>query len=255
MILSARDFPIKRLPPVWNRYSSLVDDLAKQGAKIVVLPEKIEALSAAETPKYQARLAEFAKRDGVFLAVGVQLNGTSGKENVLWLFDPSRGLIASYLKQHMVPHLESDLTPGHENVKETIGQVPFGLVICRDLLFANLGREYGRLGVSALLVPAWDFYVDAWMASSEAELRGIENGYAVVRAGRESYLNISDRYGHVIARRRSDFLPGSSLLADLPVGPPMPTLYTRYGNWFGWVNVVGLAAILFWPARQAKQAR
>ena len=44
-----------------------------------------------------------------------------------------------------------------------------------------------------MLIPAWDFYVDAWMASNVADMRGVENGYSIIRAGRESYLNVCDR--------------------------------------------------------------
>ena len=85
----------------------------------------------------------------------------------------------------MVPYLESDLTPGHENIEVRIDGEPYGLVICRDMFFTHLAQAYSRLGVAALLVPAWDFYVDAWWASRVAALRGVEGGYSVVRASRE----------------------------------------------------------------------
>jgi apolipoprotein N-acyltransferase len=58
-----------------------------------------------------------------------------------------------------------------------------------------------------------------------------------VRAGRESYLNVSDRYGRTIARKRSDNLPGAWLIADLPLTPAQPTFYARYGDMFGWLCV------------------
>ena len=77
----------------------------------------------------------------------------------------------------------------------------------------------------------------SWLAA----LRGVESGYSVVRVGREGSLNASDRYGHTIARKRSDYMPGSSVLVDLPLGPATPTLYVRCGNAFGWLSVVGSA--------------
>jgi apolipoprotein N-acyltransferase len=108
----------------------------------------------------------------------------------------------------------------------------------------------------ALLVPAWDFYRDAWMASSAAELRGVEGGYAVGRAGRESYLNITDRYGRVVARARSDFLPGKTLLADLPLCATGPTMYARTGDVFGWLCVAAsvLGFVLIRRARRTHPA-
>jgi len=117
-------------------------------------------------------------------------------------------------------------------------------VICRDLLFPGLGRRYGRLGVAALLIPAWDFGRDAWMETATAVLRGVESGYSVVRAGRDSYLDVSDRYGRIVARRRSASLPGRGLVADLPLGPARPTIYARFGDVFGWLCALGVCAFL-----------
>ncbi len=229
---------------VWDGYAATVSSLAKSGARIVVLPEKVAALSDADAGFRRKELSELAERNGIYLVAGLQLNHSDEKDNTLWLFGPSDGLMAEYHKQHLVPHLEADLAPGHEDMVRQIDGRRFGLAICRDLLFASPAQEYGRLGVSVLLVPAWDFYVDAWMASSVADLRGVENGYSIVRAGRESYLNVSDRYGRLTGRKRSDFLPGASLLVDLPLGPAQPTLYSRFGNWFGYLAIFGMVVTL-----------
>jgi apolipoprotein N-acyltransferase len=239
-----RSIPSQHVEAVWSGYEDTVARLAAEGARIVVLPEKIAALAPEEAAKRQHELASLAQRTGVYLVAGVQLNRVERKDNASWLFSPTGELLAEYHKQHMVPHLESDLAPGKEEIVRSISGAPFGLAICRDLIFTDFGRRYGRLGVSAMLVPGWDFYRDAWMASSVAALRGVENGYSVVRAGRESYLNVSDRYGHTVARRRSDFLPGSSVLADLPLGPATPTFYARYGNTFGWFSVAASAIMI-----------
>jgi apolipoprotein N-acyltransferase len=238
----------ERVEAVWRGYEDLVIGLAGRGARIVVLPEKIAALAPEEADRRQAQLAALAQRAGVHLVAGVQLDRAHGKDNVAWLFSPAGELLAEYRKQHMVPYLESDLTPGGVELVRTLDGAPFGLAICRDMIFTAFGRRYGQLGVSAMLVPAWDFYRDAWMASGVAALRGVENGYAVVRAGRESYLNVSDRYGRTLARRRSADLPGSSLLADLPLAPVEPTFYARHGDVFGWLSVVAALVVLLQPA-------
>ena len=62
-------------------------------------------------------------------------------------------------------------------------------------LVAQLGRAYSRLGVDAMLVPAYDFDRDAWSHASMAVLRGVEGGFSVVRAARDGLLTVSDRYG------------------------------------------------------------
>jgi apolipoprotein N-acyltransferase len=250
-LASIDDFIGGNTPPehaetVWRGYEELVAALARQGARIVVLPEKIAALQPEAAARRQAQMASLARRVHVYLVVGVQLDRPRDKFNVSWLFSPAGELLAEYRKQRMVPHLESDLTPGTENMVRTLHGTPFGLAICRDLIFSGVGRRYGELGVSSMLVPAWDFYRDAWMESGIATMRGVENGYAVVRAGRESYLNVSDRFGRTVARR-SAFLPGSSLLADVPVGAPDPTFYARHGEIFGWLSVAAATCFFIFP--------
>jgi apolipoprotein N-acyltransferase len=237
--------PFKDLDAVWTAYSENVGQLARGGARIVVLPEKMAAVAEDQMALRQRYFSAMAQRNSIYVAAGVQINHEDHKDNALWLFGPTGNLLAEYRKQHLVPALEGDLRAGHENKVIEIDGKRYGLAICRDLLFNDFGRAYGKLGVSALLVPAWDFYVDAWMETAVADMRGVENGYSVVRAGRESFLNVADRYGRVVARKRSDFLPGRSLIASVPLGTAVPTFYSRFGNWFGLLMVLGMLIVMF----------
>lgn len=229
---------------VWHRYSELVTELAGQGAKIVVLPEKIDALNVVEAKQRQQELTTLSQRTGVWLVAGMQVNGPDRKDNASWVISPTSGLVRVYLKQQMVPYLERDLTPGTAFMTQRIAGQTFGLAICRDMIFTGFGRSYGDPPVAAMLVPGWDFYTDAWMASGIAAMRGVENGYAVIRAGRESYLNVTDRFGRTIARKRSRFLPGASLIADVPLITAPPTLFARFGNVFGGLWIAAATGIL-----------
>jgi apolipoprotein N-acyltransferase len=253
-LVAVDDFVRPGIPPgrIWDAYDQAVRKLGAEGAHVVVLPEKIFWLAPDEAAQRRRQFATLARETGVYLVVGLRLNQPDRNRNVSWLFTPSGDLVAEYDKQHMVPYLESDLSPGRENVVRRIDGEPYGLVICRDMFFTDLGRAYSRLGVAALLIPAWDFYVDAWWASRVAALRGVENGYSVVRASRESFLAVSDRYGHILAQKRSAKLPGASMLATLPLGPAIPTPYARFGDVFGWLCVAGAVLALLLPRRAPK---
>ncbi len=91
-----------------------------------------------------------------------------------------------------------------------------------------------------LAVPAWDFVVDGRLHFRMALARGIENGFAMVRAAEQGLLTVTDGYGRTIASKAS----GSEalLVADVIPGPGA-TFYTRTGDWCGWL-ALGLAASL-----------
>jgi apolipoprotein N-acyltransferase len=235
------EVPREKADAIWKAYDEAVAHLAAQGARIVVLPEKIDVKELAAAQRREA-LADLARRNAIYLVVGIGLPTDAGWKNRAWLFGPNGDLLAEYDKQHLVPGLEKDMAQGHEDVAREIDGHRFGIAICKDMHFASLGRSYGKEKVAVVLEPAWDFYRDAWMSARIAALRGVENGYAVVHSARESLLSASDRYGRFVAETRSGPLPGVSVIAQVPIGSGAPTPYARFGDWFGWI-CVGLAVI------------
>jgi apolipoprotein N-acyltransferase len=225
--------PREKATAVWQAYDAAVVALGAQGARVVVLPEKIDEKESDATRR-SAALAELARRAGVYLVVGIGVTTDRSWMNRAWLFSPTGEMLGVYDKQHLVPGLEREMTPGKEDAVQDVEGHRFGIAICKDVHFASLGRSYGRRGISVLLEPAYDFVRDAWMTARIAAMRGIESGYAVVHAGRESVLSASDRYGRFLVERRSAPLPGASVIAHVPVAPGAPTPYARLGDWFGW---------------------
>ncbi|MBF0806839.1 hypothetical protein IR116_08825, partial [Streptococcus sp. 19428wA2_WM07] len=136
-------------------------------------------------------------------------------------------------------------------VQPVAGQA-MGLAICKDMHFAPLGLAYGKAGAQTMLVPAWDFQFDAWMGARMTVVRGVENGYAVLRAAREGVLTVSDAYGRVLAERASS-MPGSTLLAPLPAHPSVSTWAGWLGPLFGWL-CVALGVILLCLGHRAVPA-
>ena len=222
--------------PIWQRYAAKIANLASQGARIVVLPEKIARVDAEAVAPLQARLGAIAKANAIHLVVGIAIDAPDHVENRSWLFGPDGRLIADYSKQHMVPHLEDDYRPGHEDLLETIGGISFGLTICKDMDFPPLGRRYSRAGAMALLVPAWDFDRDGWFHDRMAVLLGVESGVTVIRSAVQGLMTVSDRYGRVLAEAPSAASDdgGSLFMADAPLGDGHPTIYARIGDGFGW---------------------
>jgi apolipoprotein N-acyltransferase len=230
---------------ILTEYDKSVTALAAQGAHVIVLPEKIAFITPAKTGEWQQHFGALAKENHVWLEVSVGIYGDKNPTNWAWLFTPEGALAASYQKHHMAPpERHEKYSSGTDYSVVTIDGETYGLAICKDMHFAAFGRAYGERHAAVMLVPAWDFdYLDGWIASRTTTMRGIENGYTIIRASREGLLTVSDAYGRILAETKSSEMPGSSLLARIVVADPVPTLYTRIGNLFGWICAA--AAVVF----------
>jgi apolipoprotein N-acyltransferase len=115
--------------------------------------------------------------------------------------------------------------------------------ICKDMDFPGLSREYGRKGAGLLLVPAWDFTLDGWLHGRMAVMRGVENGFTIVRSAKQGLLTVSDDRGRILAQQDAAYVNIGTLLATAPVRHA-GTFYSRWGDWFAWLNLAGLVAVL-----------
>jgi apolipoprotein N-acyltransferase len=244
--------PPARAQAVWDQYARHVEQLAGQGARLVLLPEKIAVLAPAQADAVRQRFQALARGTGTWIVLGIGVHDAAGRRNLAWLFAPDGAAPVSYQKHHLAPP-ERDFLAGRAYAVQPVAGQAMGLAICKDMHFAPLGHAYGAAGAQAMLVPAWDFQLDGWMGARMTVVRGVENGYAVLRAAREGVLTVSDAYGRVLAERASSTMPGSTLLAPLPAHPPVATWAGWLGPLFGWL-CVALSAILLWAGRRAAPA-
>jgi apolipoprotein N-acyltransferase len=107
--------------------------------------------------------------------------------------------------------------------------------------FTPLSRQYGKAGAGLLLVPAWDFVLDRWQHGHIAVMRGVEDGFSIVRAAKQGYLTVSDDRGRILAETQSDSAPFATLMTNVPAAHET-TVYLLLGDWFAWV---ALAALVF----------
>jgi apolipoprotein N-acyltransferase len=233
---------------VWRQYDAQVTALAGGGAGVILLPEKIDVLSASDAEARKAHLAKLAAANRIWLVAGLGVDNGQERRNEAWWFAPDGRLATNYLKHFMAPP-EREFVSGGEYPVSPIDGVKHGVAICKDMHFASLGRGFGARDAAVMMVPAWDFHDDAWMAANMTKLRGVENGYMVVRSSRDGLLSVSDAYGRILAVAGSRPFPGTSLFATVNVGPRVSTIYTRIGDSLGWLCVAGMAALLVLPRK------
>ncbi|MGC4812949.1 nitrilase-related carbon-nitrogen hydrolase [Micromonospora sp. DT228] len=204
-----------------TRYGPRVAGLVDQGARVVVLPEKVFAVTDTTLPLLVDALGQTEAR----VVVGAVLWRAGTAHNVALVLDPD-GTITTYTKQHLVPGLEDWMTPGDE----ALVQGRFGVAICKDLDYPDLVRRYRAAGASVLLVPALDFTSDGWLHGRMALVRGVENGLTVVRAAALGRLTVTDPGGRTVGETTT--AGDAELLVTAAPTTGWSTVYSRTGDWF-----------------------
>ena len=223
-------------------YGDAIERSANPGS-IVVLPESVLDLPEAQAQTAARELADRASATGSTILVGMSVEEADRITG--------RGLIAHpdsrfdwYVKQHLIPGIESELTAGSDPLVTQVGSARTGIAICKDMHFPTLGREYAQQGSQLMLVPANDFEVDDWLTSRMTVLRGIESGFSIARAARGGGISfVSDRFGRVLSERRSDVALGT-LQTEVPIPQAAPTIYASVGDLFGWICVIAWGAFI-----------
>jgi apolipoprotein N-acyltransferase len=218
---------------LFRSYAAEAEQLAANGAQAIVLPEKIGVVLDAENGDADPIFQRLADRSGATIVVGeVHVSGAA-KYNQARIYQPQEGVL-SYDKEHMLPPFESPLTPGTALVTLPKHEQPWGVAICKDMDFTPLSRKYGEAGVALMLVPGWDFNIDRNWHGHMAVMRGVEDGFSIVRTAKNGYLTVSDDRGRVLAETRSSAAPFATLIASVSA-VHSATVYLLLGDWFGWL--------------------
>ena len=236
---------------LFRAYEARVLALARQGAAVVVLPEKTAVFTEADAARIDAGFQSLANESHVTIVVGVlrvvQRGGARPQQlryNQARIYSAG-GPVRTYDKEHMLPPFESNLTPGTALtvVSSAAPDNLWGVAICKDMDFTELSRRYGEAGAGLLLVPAWDFFLDWIQHGHMAIMRGVESGFSVVRSAKGGSLFVSDDRGRIVAEISSNAAPFTALLTSVSQRHDK-TAFLVLGDSFAWVAVVILVCCL-----------
>lgn len=228
---------------VWATYVPAIEVAAvENSAELVLLPEKIFRIEDDELTEFLSEATALARLHDIDVVVGIDVRDEVAYNRAYFI--SAGGEVASYDKRHMIPGGESHFTPGRNDVVISTGGIDAALAICKDLDFPVTIKSLAS-GVTALLVPAWDFHDDAWFHSRLAILRGVENGIPVVRSARDGLLTISDAQGRVTVEVLSDNSM-SVASANISAATSTPTLYSLIGESFGWGGLAFTGGAVLW---------
>ena len=244
--------PMKPEGSLVSRYLQEVRALAGQGATVVLLPEKGIPVPDTAEATITRLLAEEALHSRITIIAGVTRLYKDHPECQAWVVSPEGRLLLNYRKVNLFEgEVYEGFVPGKApGFFNQHGQIA-GVAICKDLDYEKYIRLYRQRGASILYVPAWDFNRDGWFHCRIAMMRAVENGYSLVRNARDGRLTISDDRGRVSAEASAEDGRRAFLTGEL-LPSANATLYSRWGDWFGWVNLVvavGFLLVLFLKKR------
>lgn len=220
---------------LFRSYAGEAEKLATQGAQVIVLPEKLGVVLDSDSKNSDSIFQSLADRTGSTFVVGQVYVVPPHRYNQARIYQPMVSALF-YNKQHLLPPMESSLTPGTGLLTLARTNPEWGVAICKDMDFTPLSRQYGKAGVGLMLVPGWDFNVDRSWHGHMAVMRGVEDGFSIVRAAKNGYLTVSDSRGRIVAETRSDSAPFPALVARVPTAHST-TIYLLLGDWFAWLAV------------------
>lgn len=243
---------MRRVLAYWDRIAgemlARTEREAAAGAKVVVWSEVDVPVMERDEPALVARAQALARARGIYLAMAL---GTVDPAAERWLGNevvmvtPTGEVAWRYLKARPVPGGEAAHSAPSDGRLRTL-DTPYGRLaaaICFDMDFPDLLRQAGRSGAQIVLVPASDWRaIDPWH-SQMAALRGIEEGFAVVRQTRTGMSMAVDGLGSVLAREDYYASSDHGMVAEVPLRPP-GTPYSRLGDAFAWLCVAGAAVLL-----------
>ncbi|MCK8495509.1 hypothetical protein M0L20_26830 [Spirosoma sp. RP8] len=241
-----------QLKRLLDDYSQAISSAVAQGATVVVLPETAIRLSLDTYQPVIASLKRTAHRYEVDLVDGLADFSQPQARNSALVINGKGEIVADYTKNHLVRGFEGHFTAGDQVGLFKLAGQKAGVAICKDLDFPGTMRRYGNEPITSLFVPANDFVVDAWLHSRMALVRGVENGFSLVRTARQGRLLVSDGLGHVLYEANTSAGNKAVLIGSIPASP-ISSFYTKTGNWFGLVNLL-LAAYWLWRTRVVRKS-
>ncbi|MBF0338021.1 MAG: apolipoprotein N-acyltransferase [Nitrospirae bacterium] len=265
----------------FSRYEALSSQAAKNNPQLIVWPESALPFLFMSEEEYTNRLLEFHKTLNTHLLFGSDLvrgyknNKTLALSNSAVLLSPTGKTLYTYDKIKLVPFGEyiplKDVLGFIDKLVVSIGEfikgnnrnvakTPFGTfatLICYEIIFPNLVREFYRYG--------GDFIVtitnDAWFGQTSgpyqhfamAVLRTVENRKPLIRAANTGISGFVDSSGRVQSKTE---LFETVALTDTINKDGSMTFYTAYGNVFVTLcNILNLLIVIKLIKKQSAQWR
>lgn len=214
------------------------------GIDLIVWPENKFAFDD-DTPTRTA-LAALAKTHNAYLSANLLHRGPNGKENTNTIFAPSGDQALQRAKINLFP---AEIAAGYARGPMSFAHIdtPFGRLsgaICWDTHRLNILRALTREGAEVIALPMDnDFDADPifpYHHAADVVFRAAENRLTIGVGSVNGVSLVVSPAGEIVAE---SLVNAKGALHGQSFTTQSRTLYTRFGDWFGW-SLVLLMALL-----------
>jgi apolipoprotein N-acyltransferase len=275
---------------IMQTYAELTEEASKDQPTLIIWPETATPGSISENFRLYIEVRNIVKKAGTHLLLGsaqYQKFGEAGSRQFKYLNsaflispEPRLGKNQRYDKIHLFPFGEylpfkeiipwsyinvpniSEYTPGKEFTVFELPGFRFGVIICWENVFPELVRKFVRKGGQFMV----NITNEAWFGKTAAPyqllsmsvFRAVENRIFFVRCANTGVSCIIDPYGRIVDRLKNQngqdiFVRG--VMSGWIIPLDSKTIYTRYGEWFVWVTILGAAVFLVVAWRHKRMKR
>ncbi|WP_211841624.1 apolipoprotein N-acyltransferase [Rudaeicoccus suwonensis] len=256
--------------------------LMKQPA-VVIWPENSSDIDPTRNPDAATEITQTVNNLGVPLIVGAVLDQPVGHtSNTSLLYEPGKGIVAEYVKQHPVPFAEympyrsffrhfsskvdlaGNFVAGHKTGLFTIptttnGQVKIAPIICFEVAYDSLTRNAVRDGAQILAVQT-NNATFGYTAESEQQLAisritAIEYGRSIVHISTVGVSGLITPDG--VVHDKTSLFTAAALDGALPLRTQM-TLATEVGavpEWIGSAAALLLCGVAIVANRSSRRSK
>ncbi len=268
-VLSNEKWVDRNQSDIYERYMSLLEDAAKNGAEIILLPESAIPISFSEGGRLHNDFAEIAEEYGVTVVAGITCRENRKLYNSVIAVYPDGSISQRYDKRHLVPFGEfipfadtigelfpfvadfnessSDFAEGENSVVINTKNGSIAPLVCFDSIFPQFASDGVNDGADMIAVVT----NDSWFNDSNgiythlrhAQLRAIENKRYVLRAANTGVSAFIDERGNIITA--TEPLTVDTVYAEVSI-IKQTTLYKTIGDIFLYISFITVIAFILY---------
>lgn len=219
---------------------------AMSEAKIVFGNEIMLNMSSDKEDEYLDKAKEIAVKNNLYIGLPmliypVENPNTKPMNKITWI-SPQGKVLFTYFKAKPTPGEGSYGDDVIKHFDSPYGRI--GSAICFDMDFPSLIRQTGKKDIDIMLVPGSDWKEISPYHTYVASIRGIENGFNMVRSTFKGFSASFNYKGQLLSS--NDFFETDELIlySDVPV-KRQKTIYSFLGDYFAWLCIIFFLSISF----------